>query len=451
MWSKKIVFFSKIILMVLLSTFSGLVLAQETITPATAMPAQPNQAHASLVQGSPAAETQLLDDAQLVANPVLLVRVLDRAVETESWGMVRHLLSLEVQRSSENEVLYSFAQARLAHVEGHYAQAIKVYREILSKQPELTPVRLHLAKALFENGAYEAAVYQFNRARTDQPPEPVVRVIDAYLDAIAKNHQWRFNAGLNYINDNNINNASNDRFISIKGKDTGLKLSDDSLPQSGRGLSYNLNVERDFFLTDHHAITASLDVTGKSYWNNPAFDDTTIRTGLGYQWRNATRTFTLQPFYQPRWYAGKRYSKTYGARVSTSYLVTPAWQIYAAAEIAENRYRQRDFLNGHYQFLSLGSSFAFNSKTWGFWGVDVMKNQTNDRSESSLRSGLRVGLTREFGANLSAQLQASVANRLFAQNGFFGIRRQDREHRSELTIWNRQWYVWGVMPKLNLS
>jgi hypothetical protein len=86
-----------------------------------------------------------------------------------------------------------------------------------------------------------------------------------------------------------------------------------------------------------------------------------------------------------------------------------------------------------------------------FAGVDVTDDQTQDASDSSFRVGYRVGMARELPLNMSAQVQLGVANKLFDAEGFFGVRRDEREYSGTLTLWNRGWYWYGVMPKLNFE
>jgi hypothetical protein len=173
---------------------------------------------------------------------------------------------------------------------------------------------------------------------------------------------------------------------------------------------------------------------------------------VGYQWQTARKVFALVPFYQKRWFAGRAYSNTYGARLNGSYLIAPNWQVGAAYEYAENRYAERFFLNGAYHFVSVSTNYTLNPKTQLFAGIDVMDDKTSsDASDSSLRVGYRAGVTRDFALNVSAQVQFGVAHKLYDAPNFFGVRRDEREYEGTLTLWNRGWYWYGVVPKLNFE
>ena len=392
-----------------------------------------------------------VDDAQLQANPALFSQVLNQAVERQAWDMVVHLIPLYAQVSPRDETLLSFARARLAHARGQYAQAIDAYRAILTDQPTLTPIRLYLAQALFENQQNEASVFQFEKIRAERPPAEVVQTVEQYLTAIRRRNAWRVDGWLNYLNDDNVNNASKQQVISVDGQATNLMLTPDSLPKKAQGLGYGVNLARDVYLSDQNAITGSVSVNGKSYWNQHDYDDVIARANLGYQRQTARYYAAAVPFYQQRWFGNRAYSHTYGLRLSGSYIVKPDWQVGGAYEYGRNRYDSRSYLDGDYHFVSFSTSHALNPTTQLVFGMDVTRDQTQDASDSSWRTGVRAGVTHDFSSGFSAQEQGSIARKRFDEPGIFQVRRDEREYNGTLTLWNRRWYLWGVMPKLNFE
>lgn len=438
---------------------SALAQVPESVTPLAApdvLVPMPSKADVPLHTVLPVAQAEArramsVDDAQLMRNPALFSQVLNQAVDQQMWDMVAHLIPLYAQVSPRDETLLSFARARLAHARGQYAQAIDAYRAILADKPTLTPIRLYLAQALFENQQNEAAVFQFEKIRADQPPVQVLQTVEQYLTAIRRRNAWRVDGWLNYLNDDNVNNASKQQVISVDGRATNLMLTPDSLPKKAQGLGYGVNVARDVYVSDQNAITGSVSVNGKSYWNQHAYDDVIARANLGYQRQTARYYAAAVPFYQQRWFGNRAYSHTYGVRLSGSYIVQSDWQVGGAYEYGRNRYDERRYLDGDYHFVSLSASHAFNSTTQGVLGMDVTRDQTQDASDSSWRTGVRAGVTHDFTSGFSAQLQGSVARKRFDEPNFFGVRRQEREYNGTLTLWNRRWYVWGVMPKLNFE
>lgn len=399
---------------------SSSAMAQSIILPESA---QLNHDQVDMKPALQAAHSQVsttvnVSEVQLIENPELLAKFLDRALELRSWDGVAHLLPLYAQVSPRDETLLSFARARLAHGRGQYVQAIEGYRAILAAQPKLTPIRLYLAQALFENQQNEAAVFQFEKIRADQPPAEVAQLVEQYLTAIRRRNGWRVEGWLNYLSDDNVNNASNQRVISINGQPTSLVLTTDSLPKKAQGLGYGLNIGRDVYVSDQNALTGSVSVNGKSYWNQHPYDDVMARVNFGYQRQTARMYTAVVPFYQKRWFANQAYSQTIGVRLSGSYMVRPDWQVGAAYEYGRNRYDERSYLNGDTHFVSFSASHALDSTTQLMLGVDVARDRTQDASDSSWRTGARAGLTHDFASGFSAQLQGAAARKSFDAPNF---------------------------------
>ena len=162
-------------------------LAQEQVKPDSAV-LDLNQAQPTALLNSTSQKEKSIDLSadDLLANPKILSNFLDKAIESQSWDMATHLLELykRVSDAYIDTTLLSYAQARLAHAQGHYKNAISLYQQILLKQPELTPIRLYLAQSLFENHQDKAAKHQFEIILTQQIPKEVNQQVNEYLQAI---------------------------------------------------------------------------------------------------------------------------------------------------------------------------------------------------------------------------------------------------------------------------
>ena len=84
-----------------------------------------------------------------------------------------------------NKHLAQFAQGRIAFLEQNYYEAIRFYRQVLSENPELNPVRIELAIALFHQRQDSAARTQFEKAKVEKDlPDGSLLVINNYLQAL---------------------------------------------------------------------------------------------------------------------------------------------------------------------------------------------------------------------------------------------------------------------------
>ena len=149
---------------------------------------------------------------QLKQNPVLTHELLSRAIYARNPEMIKKLLEIYRTFPNRDPIMERFAEGKLAAITENYTLAIEHYREILAKNPNLNPVRIELAIALFNQKQDGAAKDQFEKAQTaeDLPPQ-VKRLIDAYLEALKERDSWNLDFSFNYVRDTNVNNVGSER------------------------------------------------------------------------------------------------------------------------------------------------------------------------------------------------------------------------------------------------
>ena len=98
-----------------------------------------------------------LNDDDLKNNPDLANHILNTAMIREDWATLEHIMSFYRDIPGYDPVMYGFVDGALLRARGKHGGAIKIYRDILHRQPDLSYVRLDLAGMLFENRAYRDA------------------------------------------------------------------------------------------------------------------------------------------------------------------------------------------------------------------------------------------------------------------------------------------------------
>ncbi|MBV8874728.1 MAG: DUF560 domain-containing protein [Metakosakonia sp.] len=397
-------------------------------------------------------KTLHVTNVQLAEQPALAMALLDQAVRDGQWQVVSAILPVYEASPNPDNTLIHFAKAGLARSQGNYAQAIDHYRAILSLHPEFAAVRLDLARAMFENHQYDAAEYQFRRVLQSSPPDNIQRVIAQYLERIQKGNALTGTLSVSYLNDSNVNNASSGKTIRVG--DRLFIRNKDSFPQRGEGLWFSGAMQKDVQLYDQHGLRFLATVNGKSYWNNHKFDDITSRLYAGYQWRDFRQQFALLPFYEKRWYGTENYSSGPGLRAEYSYLLSPTWQVSQALEYQKLSYDDDAyrFLRGYNRYTSTTLSHALSSRVSTYAGIDFLDQQTFVKSESSHRVAIRGGIQVDLPWQLSFSAGSAFARRDYqADSEIFATRRKDSEQIYNLSVWHRDLYFFGVMPKLNFS
>ena len=213
-----------------------------------------------VTSGAAPSEAVELSEAQLLQNPELMQRVLDSSLLLNDLEAVKIVLPIyrKLPPEQQDPILLRFAQAALARMDGRTTEAIRLYREIIAMQPQLTPVRLQLATALFEQHENEAARDQLRKLRAENLPEPIAQTVDQYIQALNQRDEWSLNAGITYLHENNINNAPKQRTVAVGQGELSLPE-----PVNARGLGYNFGVAKNWSWQDGWSGRLKVEANGK--------------------------------------------------------------------------------------------------------------------------------------------------------------------------------------------
>lgn len=394
----------------------------------------------------PADRAISLTQDELLQKPQLLARALDFAIEVNDIDDVKHLLHLykKVPTTQQDQIMVLYAQAVIWRAEGKQSQAIRAYREIIAQRPDLLPVRLQMAIALAENHNVIAALDQFRKLRS-QPdlPQEVVDQIDVFIADLQEKETWDISLGGQYLNDKNVNNASDDRVIPFgRGQLT--------LPEkeSAEGIGYNFSANKMTSLGQGWNAQIGLQVNGKYYWDNQQYSDLNIRGNVGFGFQNVRSSVSVLPFYEKRWFGKQPYSETTGVRVAVDHWLTPQWQLSGTGEYGCHAHEKRKFMDGNSIEGSVTALYQASSQQYWLAGIDMSRYHAQDTSESNKRVAMRVGWGQEWNQGYSTQLQIGTAQKQYDSPGVFNILREDKEYFSNASIWRRDWHIKGITPRL---
>ena len=388
---------------------------------------------------------------ELSKHPDLIVRGLITAVLQNNGEAVQLLLPLYQNLPKQDPFLLEWANAINAREERRFSEAVTRYRTLFSQDSTILPLRYQLAQALFLNNDNEAAKDQFQKLRAEQvSPESIV-MIDQYLSALNLRDQWKFQGGLSFLNESNINNAPK----------AGTHIGNWSAweRESATGFSYFAEAEKKWSLSHNYFAQFSIEGRGKYYWDNKKYNEFNGRVGAGVGYQTARFEISLMPFTERRWYAGgasgnesmKQYSKNSGARLDLTYWLSEKWQISTALEYGEQRYTTRKHLNGNNYLWSNTLSYFPKSGQFWFVGADYNRENTRDKDNAYQRKNLRLGWGQEWGWGISTRVSLAYAHRTYKGADLFNIRQKNNEYQSAVTLWHRDLYFWGITPKITWS
>ena len=396
---------------------------------------------------------------ELEQNQPLTTQLLSQAIYSRDVDLIEKLLEVYQTFPEQDPILVLFAQGKIASLTEDYSTAIEKYRDILAQNPNLNPVRIELAIALFNQKQDRASQDQFNKAKTvEDLPEPVSELIESYLSALANRDGWNVDLAFNYLRDRNVNNVGNGREVQLENGGT-LTRSDDMLPQSAHGFAYSFDVSRDFNVWGSNYLSVGNEFLGKSYWDNHQYDDISNRTFIGYTYKTAKQTLRVKPFYEKRWYGGESYRWANGVRFELTRWLNSNWQIATASEFAKQRYFAGQALNGNNKLISGTLVWMPNPRQFFYVGTDFSAERTQVRQYASDSKSLRLGWGQEWDLGISSRVGLSFTQREYKDIAklanlnllSFGKIREDKIYGVNLSLWKRDWHIWGITPKVVFS
>lgn len=388
----------------------------------------------------------------LKQNQILTEQLLNNAIEIGDVSLMQYLLPIYRSFPQSDSILILFAEAQIAKKQGYYHKAIRLYQEILSARPELTPVRTQLAISLFITQQDNAASDQFKTILSDSMlPADIKKLVLRYQEALVQRNRWQISLGADYLREKNINNASSDRYI----EKTAFVKNESMLPQRAQGIGYFFAIERNFNLTNSHYLHLENSLYGKTYWDNHDFDDITNRLYLGYVHKNEHQRIAILPFYEQQWYGGHRYKRETGIRMELNRWLNSHWQISTALEYGQNFYSNNLYLNGKSKLASSSLFWRPMAKYSFYSGLDFYQERTKIRHHSYDLITARLGWEQEWDWGVVSRLSLSISKRQYKDHLSLGSvfhfdkSRKDVIYQLHLTAWKKDWHFWGITPKVH--
>ncbi len=390
-----------------------------------------------------------LDVKTLAAYPSLLFKVLLQAVSAGNGEVVAQVFPYYERQSQTDPRLIQWSRALLASRERNFDESVRLYREIIAREPQNLAARLQLATALYQNYENEAALDQFDRVRAMPLPENVKVAVDMFIDAIHKRNQWRISGGVSYIRDNNVNNApkSGTRLYGFRAWE----------PESARGLQYRLHVERRIPLQDGLYTKLILGTGGKQFFSNRKYSELSSTLGVALGMQTGRYDVSIGPFFERKWYAGgrddsdalKRYSKTLGLGLEASYWLRPQWQWSAALQWGRECYDRYGYMDGNTLMLSNTLFYIRNAGQYWQLGVDYYRKGAHDPGQEYTLKSVRAGWNQDWPWGMSTALQISYGQRKYKGYRLFLAEKQKNHERAiSLSLWHRGLHLAGFTPRL---
>lgn len=330
-----------------------------------------------------------------------------------------------------------------------YARAERLFRRILDANPDLVRVRLELARTLFLERKDEQADYHFRLAIAERPPEPVVRNIARFREAIRARRAWRVDVSLGLVPDSNINSATKHETIDILGLP--FRIDADARPRSGVGASAavgaSLRLLRDrpvaLYVAAYGRVLRAPD---------HRFDDVYAGAEAGPEFHLAGGRLRATGTIFQRWYGGKVLVGSSGGRLAFDKVIAGAWNIETTLALRRDDYSQLSEQDSWNIEAAFSADRALGRSTVGFVYGAVHRNVAAEAANSYWDARLGAGVLKEIAWGLRPQLNLEVGRQVNdAPIPLFGRTRRDWELLASASIYKRDWNVGGFAPALRFT
>ena len=349
---------------------------------------------------------------------------------------------------------------------GRYREAALYFIAILNHKPDLSRVRLELARAYFLDKNYADATFQFELAKGGELPPEVLANVDRFLDLIRRQKNWTLDFSMNPMLDSNINQTSGAKeecldFIDIT---TGADVGTLCRPLDGKagGVGLNINANLDYFkrFNQDWGLKASAGFNVLEY-KRRSYDDYSLYAALGprYLWTNGEAS--LQPTFRKRWYAGKEYRDEYGLRADGrrmwNRVILDANASYTMIEYAN------PFLNSILRGPSWGARlqprYILNDRTFVQVGLEFLREDAKDAAYANDNWSYSLGAYRALPYGFSLFLEGSLSKSRYHTSQWFVTRdnmidettRRDKTWGLTTSLSNNRFEKYNLTPILRYS
>ena len=330
--------------------------------------------------------------------------------------------------------------------------AIAVLRDVLIDRPELTRVRLELARAFFLKEEDDLAREHFERVLAGGPHPVVAANINGFLAAIRARKRWTYRAGAALAPDSNLGATSEEDVIYIY--DLPFQRDIDTDARSGVGVIVWGGAEYQHPLGERVRLRAGADLVQREYGGSD-FDRTAAGLHLGPR-------VLIDPITEAsalatasrEWSAGQPTNHTVGARVELRRRLSRQVTAQIHASWQERDYRTSDHLDGPLTAFSLGGSWLVSPTVQIDAGIGYSQERTEAETWRNAarwaRAGVSVALPYGFTVGGSGEYRWTDYEGVWFPFVRDGSAREDETRILRLSLLNRAFTVFGFSPQLVL-
>ena len=340
----------------------------------------------------------------------------------------------------ERLFLLGLAEVRL----GHLRDSAERFEAILAVRPELTRVRLELARVYGLLGRDGKARFHFEASLGDELPSSVEDAVEAWLDRIDARRRWSISISAAVLPESNPVKRTDDEEVRIGG--VPFRLDEDAREASGTGLLLSTGTQYSPVLSGDWrgvlAASGAAKLYEQSDWN-----DISVQGDVGVARLFDRGSISGGLRIGRRWLGGERYSDGAGPWTRGRLRLSQALRLDGALASERRNHPDNPGLDGWTVNLRPGLDYALSSATTLRAELELEHVDAREDHHGSRLGGLAVSLSHAFRGGLSVSPRMSVHWRRYGgKDPLFGKRRSDRQMRLSVNLLHRALQYRGFAP-----
>ncbi|MBL8907462.1 MAG: DUF560 domain-containing protein [Rhizobiales bacterium] len=395
-------------------------------------------------------------------NEAQRVKLLIELTKRDNPDLAEYLLKAYplTGQYAENRTL--FIEGMILKARKKYSAAAKKFRAALADDPTLTLVRAELAETLYLMGDDDSAKHHLDLLLGVAPTAEQARNIEDFIAAIDARRPFTMNAYVSLAPSTNINNGTKKNVIYIDGLP--FVIDSQSKQKSGVGIGAGFNAgyskRLDEYMTAVVAGGANVLLYDESKYNQYLINQVAelrLDTDAGYLGIGAIASQQL--------YGDLVSEETFPDLTGsvTSYSVGPRLSLFHrfAQDLAFNgdvilqrqEFTDRSYQNAWNTTVDGKLSKIFATDLSGYVQGSVQRNQTADREDLDYWAFFAgAGVYKELTWGITTTADLDVGRTLYDGNfPLMSTPRQDWQFDATISLWKRDWNLWGVAPVIEYS
>ena len=404
------------------------------------------------------AEQNTARPSQLIMSAVDAVQIARKLIDVGDYEHASQILTKMPQTTDtpvEIERWYLIAQ--IFQRQGDYDNAIKIYRQLLDEQPDLSKIRYELALCYMAKEQWYRADYHLRLAMAgNNIPDAVKQQMMYYRYVARQNKRWNIWLNFGAAPDNNVNQASG-------GKDCVLYngwILCNPLPEPDKAIGYNFSLggNYEFILSDHWRLKNEANIYTNIY-DKHKYDDLylSFATGPRYIWNRGD--IWLAGIALRRWYGWERYNWSSGAKLDTHYDWTRKLSTGLSLRFLNNIYDYYgDYMDGQSYGVAPYTTYSIDSTKYMVLRGGVDRDVAKNKAYTNWRYSTGIGFGAEIPWGFNIYFEPSFSwlkydgARYVAENLVYQpiIERDFMQHYM-FSISNNKFDFHGFVPTLTIS